>query len=134
MLNICVITILLKIICCWEFQSQIFYFWLHLILPCASLLNIWRLMILLVITRNATRCNNCNNLLHLSFTLKISIFSEVYIQPIFSQNEKTANPAKTCVQKILRTRICPRKFIKNFLPERRKENLTKQLRFKSRLN
>ena len=30
-------------------------------------------------TRNATRCNNRNDLLHLSFTLKILIFSNVYI-------------------------------------------------------
>ena len=29
--------------------------------------------------RNATRCNNRNDLLHLGFTLKISIFSKVYI-------------------------------------------------------
>ena len=45
------------------------------------------------------------------------------------QDEKTANPAKTYVQKFyvheknLRTRNCRRKFIKNFLPEKRKENL-----------
>ena len=30
-------------------------------------------------TRKATRCNNRDDLLHLSFTLKISIFSEAYI-------------------------------------------------------
>ena len=30
-------------------------------------------------TRNATRYNNRNVLLHLSFTLKIAIFSEAYI-------------------------------------------------------
>ena len=30
-------------------------------------------------TRNAMRCNNRNDLIHLSFTLKISIFSEAYI-------------------------------------------------------
>ena len=30
-------------------------------------------------TRNATRCNNRDHLLYLSFTLKISIFSGVYI-------------------------------------------------------
>ena len=29
--------------------------------------------------RNARPCNNRNDLLHLSFTLKISIFSEAYI-------------------------------------------------------
>ena len=29
--------------------------------------------------RNATRCNNRNDLLHLNFTLKVSIFSEAYI-------------------------------------------------------
>ena len=29
-------------------------------------------------TRNATSCNNRDDLLHLSFTLKISIFSEAY--------------------------------------------------------
>ena len=47
------------------------------------------------------------------------------------QNEKTANTAKTCVrkillyvhEKILRTRNCHRKFIKNLLPEKRKENI-----------
>ena len=31
-------------------------------------------------TKNAMLCNNRDDLLHLSFTLKISIFSEVYIQ------------------------------------------------------
>ena len=31
------------------------------------------------LTRNATRSNNCNDLLLLSFTLKISIFQETYI-------------------------------------------------------
>ena len=30
---------------------------------------------------NAMCCNNRDNLLQLSFTLKISIFSEAYIQP-----------------------------------------------------
>ena len=30
-------------------------------------------------TRKATHCNNRDDLLHLSFTLKISIFSEAYI-------------------------------------------------------
>ena len=38
-------------------------------------------------------------------------------------------------EQILRTRNCRRKFIKNLLPEKRKENMqTKQPRFKSRLN
>ena len=38
-------------------------------------------------------------------------------------------------EKILRTRNCHREFIKNLLPEKRKENMqTKQPRFKSRLN
>ena len=38
-------------------------------------------------------------------------------------------------QKILRTRNCLRKFIKNLLSEKHKENMqTKQPRFKSRLN
>ena len=32
-------------------------------------------------TRNATRCNNRDDLLHLSFSLKISVFSEAYVQP-----------------------------------------------------
>ena len=32
-------------------------------------------------TRNTTHSNNRNDLLHLGFTLKISIFSEVYIKP-----------------------------------------------------
>ena len=37
-------------------------------------------------------------------------------------------------EKILDTRNCRRRFIKNLLPEKRKENMkTKQLRFKSRL-
>ena len=31
------------------------------------------------LTRNTTRCNNRNDLLYLSFTLKILIFFEVYI-------------------------------------------------------
>ena len=31
------------------------------------------------ITRDATRCNNRDDLLHVNFTLKISIFSETYI-------------------------------------------------------
>ena len=31
------------------------------------------------LTRNATRCDNRDDLLHLSFTLKILIFSEAYI-------------------------------------------------------
>ena len=33
---------------------------------------------MLTITRNATRFNNRDDLLHVSFTLKISIFSEAY--------------------------------------------------------
>ena len=38
-------------------------------------------------------------------------------------------------EKILRTQNCRRRFIKNLLPEKRKENMeTKQPRFKSRLN
>ena len=38
-------------------------------------------------------------------------------------------------EKILRTRNCRREFIKNLLPEKRKENMqTKQPRFTSRLN
>ena len=32
-------------------------------------------------TRKATRCNNRDDLLYLSFNFKISIFSEAYIQP-----------------------------------------------------
>ena len=32
------------------------------------------------LTRNATHCNNRDDLLHLSLTLKNSIFSEAYIQ------------------------------------------------------
>ena len=45
------------------------------------------------------------------------------------QNEKSANPAKTCVRNILRneqilgTRNCRREFIKNLLAEKRKENM-----------
>ena len=30
-------------------------------------------------TRNATHCNNRDDFLHLSFTLKVSIFSKAYI-------------------------------------------------------
>ena len=30
-------------------------------------------------TRNAVRCNNCDDLLHVSFTLEISVFWEVYV-------------------------------------------------------
>ena len=39
------------------------------------------------------------------------------------KNEKTANPTKTYVPKILRTQNCCRKFIKNLLPGKRKENM-----------
>ena len=49
-----------------------------------------------------------------------------YLSYAFSQNTqnvKTANPAKTCVRKILRTRRCRRKFIKKLLPEKRKKNM-----------
>ena len=35
--------------------------------------------LLLEITRDATRCNNRDDLLHFSFTFKISIFSETYV-------------------------------------------------------
>ena len=43
-------------------------------------------------------------------------------------NEITVHPAKTCVrscchEQILRTQNCRRKFIKNVLPGKRKENL-----------
>ena len=38
-------------------------------------------LIKLMATRNATRCNNRDDLLHLSFPLKILIFSEAYIKP-----------------------------------------------------
>ena len=38
-------------------------------------------------------------------------------------------------EKILRTRNCRHRFVKNLLPEKRKENIkTKQPRFKLRLN
>ena len=33
------------------------------------------------LTRNATRCNNRDDLLHISFTLRNSIFSEAYYNP-----------------------------------------------------
>ena len=47
---------------------------------------------------------------------------------------KTVNPAKPCVQKILRRRNCRRRFIKNLLPEKRKENMqTKQPRLKKKI-
>ena len=52
--------------------------------------------------------------------LKLRIFEIVILN---TQNEKTVNPAKPCVQKILRTRNCRRRFIKNLLPEKRKENV-----------
>ena len=49
-------------------------------------------------------------------------------------NEKAINPAKHSVRKILRTQNCRGGFIKNLLPEKRKENMyTKQPRFKSRI-
>ena len=35
--------------------------------------------IISITTRNATRCNNRDHLLHLSFILEISMFSETYI-------------------------------------------------------
>ena len=37
--------------------------------------------------------------------------------------EKTTNPAKICVRKYLRTPNCRRKFMKNLLPEKRKEDM-----------
>ena len=40
---------------------------------------------------------------------------------------KTANPTKTCVRNISRTRNCRRKFIKNLLPEKPKENINHDL-------
>ena len=46
-----------------------------------------------------------------------------------TQNEQNANPAKTCDWKIyihkkmLRSQNCHRKFIKNVLPEKDKENM-----------
>ena len=55
-------------------------------------------------------------------------------------HKKNGNLPKNCVwscccEIILRTRNCHHKFIKNLLPEKRKENMkTKQPRFKSRLN
>ena len=54
-----------------------------------------------------------------------SIFEIVNLR----QNEKTTSPAKTCVRKfyvhgqILLTRNCRREFVKNLLPEKRKENM-----------
>ena len=56
---------------------------------------------------------------------KLPIF-EVVIE---KQNENTVNPAKLVYkkiyvqEKILRTRNCRRKFIKNLLPEKHKENM-----------
>ena len=58
--------------------------------------------------------------------LKLRIFEIVILN---TQNEKTVNPAKPCVQKIyvhekiLPTQNCRRRFIKNLLPEKRKENV-----------
>ena len=39
------------------------------------------------------------------------------------EHKMTSNPAKSCVRKILRTRNCRRRFIKNLLPEKRNENM-----------
>ena len=56
------------------------------------------------------------------------------------KNDKTANPAKYYVQKVLRTKIwytqnCRRKFIKNFPEKQRKQvNLTTAFKFKSGLS
>ena len=41
----------------------------------------------------------------------------------FRYKIKIVNPAKPCEQKILRTRNSRRRFIKNLLPEKRKENM-----------
>ena len=52
----------------------------------------------------------------------------------FKHKIKTANHAKSYVRKSLRKRNYRRKFIRNLLPEKRKENMyIKQPRFKSRL-
>ena len=32
-------------------------------------------------TANAVRCNNCDDLANLSFILKVSVFSEAYLEP-----------------------------------------------------
>ena len=55
----------------------------------------------------------------------------------WTRNEKTANPAKTCVQKnftftkkLLHTQNCCCSFIKNLLTEKCKENMS----FKSQFN
>ena len=37
------------------------------------------LELIYILARNATSCNNSDDLLYLSFSLKISIFSEAYI-------------------------------------------------------
>ena len=41
--------------------------------------------------------------------------------------KKAVNPAKPCVRKILRARNCRRRFIKNLLPKKRKENNNRDL-------
>ena len=47
---------------------------------------------------------------------------------ILNTNEKTGNLAKACIrswhrEKNLRTRNCRRKFMKNLIPEKRKDNI-----------
>ena len=51
---------------------------------------------------------------------KLRIFEIVILK---TQNENTADPAKTYARKILRTRNHRHKFIKNLLPEKHKENI-----------
>ena len=52
---------------------------LHRIEEVSNLISLLRECETSTITRNAMRCNNCDDLLNLSFILKIPIFSEVYL-------------------------------------------------------
>ena len=52
---------------------------LHRIEEVSNLISLLRECEASTITRNAMRCNNCDDLLNLSFILKIPIFSEVYL-------------------------------------------------------
>ena len=51
----------------------------HLYSTRLSTLNFSKPKLKLTKTRNSTRCNNRNDSLHLSFTFKISVFSEAYV-------------------------------------------------------
>ena len=52
---------------------------LHRIEEVSNLISLLREYETNNITRNTMRCNNCDDLLYLSFILKIPIFTEVYL-------------------------------------------------------